>query len=206
MHREEKNKISREKILIASLEEFGNKDYSLVSVNDICKNHKISKGLLFHYYKNKDELFQLCVEKLFVELSSYIKENFKINNSNIEENLRAYVQIRFEFFHKYPYYKQIFYTSVINPPKHLIYEINILREPMIEINKYFWREIIKDLKLKSNINIEDAIEVITGLGNYLHLKIQYGELQSDYIESGMVEKYTKEYVDIVNMLLYGVVE
>ncbi|WP_066499492.1 TetR/AcrR family transcriptional regulator [Abyssisolibacter fermentans] len=206
LNRDQQNKISRERILTASLKEFGEKDYSSASINNICKNHNISKGLLFHYYKNKDEIFLLCVEKLFIDLSGYLKENFQFSHSNMEENLRAYVKKRFEFFKKFPYYKQIFYTATFNPPKHLIYEINTLRKPMNEINKYFWREIISDLNMKPNIIKEDVIEVIIGLGNYLHKKIQYDNLQHAVEKFSMVEKYTKEYVDLLNMIFYGIVE
>lgn len=206
MNREEQNKISRERILTASLKEFGENDYFSASINNICKNNKISKGLLFHYYKNKDEIFLLCVENLFIDLSDYLKENFEFKHDNIEENLRDYIEKRFEFFHKFPYYEQIFFTAIFNPPKYLIYEINILRKPIIETNKYFWRQIIKGLNFKSNIVIEDVIEVIIGFGDYLHMKMQYGNLQHDEDKSCMVEKYTKEYVDMLNMLIYGIVE
>ena len=206
MNREEQNKISRERILTASLKEFGEKDYSSASINNICKNNKISKGLLFHYYKNKDEIFLLCVEKLFIDLSTYLEENFQLNNSNLEENLKNFVEKRFEFFNKYPHYKQIFYTATINPPKHLIYEIDTLREPIKNTNRYFWREILKRLNLKSDIIIEDAIDVIIGFGKYLHMKMQHDDLLSVDIESLMIDKYTKEYLNMLNMHFYGIVK
>lgn len=206
LNREQQNKISKERILTASLKEFGEKDYSSASINNICKNNNISKGLLFHYYKNKDEIFLLCVEKLFIDLSSYLKENFQFSHSNIEENLRAYVQKRFEFFKEYSYYKQIFYTATFNPPKHLIYEISTLRQPLNKTNRYFWCQIINDLNLKPDIVIEDVIDVIIGLGDYLHMKMKYDNLQSSDEESYIVDKYTKEYVNMLNMLLYGVIK
>lgn len=206
MNREEQNKISKERILAASLQEFGEKDYSSASINNICKSHSISKGLLFHYYKNKDEIFLLCVEKLFVDLSNYLKENFELKHVNMEENFRDYIQKRFEFFHQYPYYEQIFYTATCNPPKHLIYEISVLRKPIDETNKKFWCEIISHLNLKQDVIIEEVIETIIGLGNYLHMKIQHNNVQYMDGTCWVVERYTKEYVKMIHMLLYGIVK
>ncbi|MCM1989433.1 TetR/AcrR family transcriptional regulator [Oceanirhabdus seepicola] len=206
MNREQQNKISRERILIASLKEFGEKDYSSASINNICKNNKISKGLLFHYYKNKDEIFLLCVEKLFIDLSVYLEENFQLTDSNIEENLRNFIQKRFEFFNKYPYYEQIFFTATFNPPKHLIYEIDTLRKPVKKTNRCFCHEILDGLNLKSNVTTEQVVETIIGLGNYLHMKMQHDNLLSVDEKSCMIEKYTKEYVNMLNMLFYGIVK
>ncbi|GAA0180001.1 TetR/AcrR family transcriptional regulator [Clostridium sediminicola] len=206
MNREEQNRISREKILTASLKEFGEKDYFSASINNICKNNKISKGLLFHYYKNKDEIFLLCVEKLFIDLSNYLKKDFQFSTENIEENLKDYIEKRFDFFYKYPYYEKIFFTAIFNPPKHLLYEVNTLRKPIIETNKYFWQLFIKSLNFKSTIVIDDVLEVIIGFGDYLHMKMQYGNLEFSEDKSYIVETYTKEYIDMVNMLLYGIIE
>lgn len=206
MNREEQNKNSRKKILEASLQEFGEKDYTSASINNICKNNNISKGMLFHYYKNKDEIFLLCVEKLFIDLSNYLKDNFKVLHSNMEDNFRDFIQKRFTFFHQYPYYEQIFYSSTFNPPKHLIYEINLLRKPIDETNKEFWCEIIGHLNLKADIIIDDVIDMIIGIGNHLHIKIQQNNIQYMDGESWVVEKYTTEYVKMINMLLFGIID
>lgn len=51
MKQKEKNKISRDKILNAAIIEFGTKDYGKASLNNICNDNNISKGLIYHYYK-----------------------------------------------------------------------------------------------------------------------------------------------------------
>jgi len=206
LNREEQNKISRERILIASLKEFGEKDYSQASINNICKNNEISKGLLFHYYKNKDELFLMCVENLFVDLSNYLNNNDKIIYSNAEEILKKYLEKRFEFFNEFLYYEQIFYTAVFNPPKHLVQKIQMLKEILDETNKDFLREIIINLDLKPDIIIEDVIEVIIGCWSYLHVKIQYVNLQQEGEKSVDLKMYIKEFVKMINMILYGIVK
>ena len=47
----------QQRILNAALKEFAQKGYKNASTNQIVKEADISKGLLFHYFKNKKQLF-----------------------------------------------------------------------------------------------------------------------------------------------------
>ena len=53
MKREEKNQISRQRILESAAKEFAEKGYGLSSINVICAEGDISKGILYHYFKDK---------------------------------------------------------------------------------------------------------------------------------------------------------
>jgi len=64
----------KEQILEASLEEFSQKGYSGTKISDIVKRAGISQGLLYHYYKSKDELYLAVIEKS-IELSMTLAEN-----------------------------------------------------------------------------------------------------------------------------------
>ena len=68
MTQKERQERSRKEIYQAALEEFGTYGYDKVNMERICGNHGISKGMMYHYYSNKDELFLLCVERTFQEL------------------------------------------------------------------------------------------------------------------------------------------
>lgn len=47
----------REKIINAAMAEFALRGYEKASTNEIVKKAGISKGLLFHYFRNKKQLF-----------------------------------------------------------------------------------------------------------------------------------------------------
>ncbi|MFT8314405.1 MAG: TetR/AcrR family transcriptional regulator [Clostridium sp.] len=53
----------KEEILEAALEEFSRKGYSGAKISDIVKRAGISQGLIYHYYKSKDELYLAVIEK-----------------------------------------------------------------------------------------------------------------------------------------------
>ena len=70
---EERKAHSKELILSASMHEFGAHGYASVTVDSICAKHGISKGMLYHYYSGKDDLFLLCANQVFHELVLQLK-------------------------------------------------------------------------------------------------------------------------------------
>ncbi|MFR6100649.1 MAG: TetR/AcrR family transcriptional regulator, partial [Longibaculum sp.] len=61
MKREEMTKVMRMKIIESALQEFNDKSYEKASMNHICQIGNISKGIIYHYFKDKDELYLECV-------------------------------------------------------------------------------------------------------------------------------------------------
>ncbi len=199
--RQEQNEQSRQKIIKAALDEFGKNDYFTASTNSICKDHGISKGLLFHYYGSKDEIFMICVKKCFDELSEYIEEYIYQSDGNIEEMLGKYIQCRVEFFKLHPYYKKIFHTAVFNTPPHLAVQIEESRERLHEVNELFLTKVLDNLELKKDINKKEVIRTIVDFGNYFLAKCK---LQSTE-EENFMEEPVKDFIQIMKMLFYGIV-
>ena len=54
MKREEKNALSRQRILEAALREFSEKGYAAASLNTVCAENGISKGIIYHYFADKE--------------------------------------------------------------------------------------------------------------------------------------------------------
>ncbi len=50
----------------SALNEFSKQGYSASSINTICSAQGISKGIIYHYFKTKDDLFLACVEECFL--------------------------------------------------------------------------------------------------------------------------------------------
>ena len=69
MKRDEKHNLSKQRILQAAMQEFSAKGYINASLNTVCSENGISKGIIYHYYKDKDELYLLCVSECFTALT-----------------------------------------------------------------------------------------------------------------------------------------
>lgn len=206
MNREEKNELSKEKILNGCIKEFGTNEYVAASLNNVCKNNNISKGLLFHYYKNKEELFLICARKCFEELSTYLEENFQWKGRGITEELNDYLNKRLEFFKENSYYNQIFISAVFNPPECLEKDIKALKKVLDDTNKKFLNKILEDSQLKNNINKDNALNMILDLGSYLQLKFKslYKEQKDNCAD--LIAQQDKAFSDMLNMILYGIIK
>ena len=62
-------KTSREKILSVALELFASKGYHATSVSQIAKKAKISKGLMYNYFTNKEKLLDEIIQEGFNSLA-----------------------------------------------------------------------------------------------------------------------------------------
>ncbi|MED3995649.1 TetR/AcrR family transcriptional regulator [Peribacillus frigoritolerans] len=70
---------SKEKIRTAAMELFIKKGYYATSISDIAKQAGISKGLLYNYYKGKEELLSEMVEARIKEVVEVMEESFTLN-------------------------------------------------------------------------------------------------------------------------------
>jgi TetR/AcrR family transcriptional regulator len=92
----------RDRIINSAIEEFANYPFSKASTNTIVKNAGISKGLLFHYFGNKKDLYdyisKFVVEKLFYEVS----ERIDWENTDIFERIKQIALVKIELSAIYP--------------------------------------------------------------------------------------------------------
>lgn len=92
----------RDRIINSAIEEFSNYPFNKASTNTIVKNAGISKGLLFHYFGNKKELYdyisRFVIEKLFYEVSGRIDWE----NTDIFERIKQIALVKIELSAAYP--------------------------------------------------------------------------------------------------------
>ena len=67
--------LQRQKILDKSLELFSQRGFAQTSVVDIARESNISKGLLYHYFSSKEQLFEEILTSCFNLIFEYIDTN-----------------------------------------------------------------------------------------------------------------------------------
>ncbi len=118
MKREEKNQQTRRRIMDSALSEFAEKGYGGSSVNTICAARGLSKGIIYHYFENKDELYLSCVEECFQRLTGHLRAALPAEvTCSVEEELGRYFAARMAFFQENPVYQPIFCEAVLSPPR-----------------------------------------------------------------------------------------
>lgn len=156
MKQEKKRALSKEKILNAAIIEFGTKTYDNASLNNICNDNNISKGLVYHYFKNKDSLYLNCVENCFTTFTAHIMQG--LNNVDTEDLLSSHLSLRQQFFEQNQHLATIFFNTILHPPKHLEKEIKELKKPFDAISFNSYKDFISTIKLRDNIAPEEAVE------------------------------------------------
>ena len=91
---------SKEKIRTAAMELFMKQGYYATSISDIAKQAGISKGLLYNYYKGKEELLSEMVEARIREVVEVMEEAVALETPS--EQLKYIVNGAIDNIHKNP--------------------------------------------------------------------------------------------------------
>lgn len=75
---------SFKKIIDSAIKLFSKNWYSSVSIAAICRKAKISNGLFYHYFQNKEELIKHILEKTVNEIEQLLQ---KINGNDLKEKI-----------------------------------------------------------------------------------------------------------------------
>ncbi|WP_066505796.1 TetR/AcrR family transcriptional regulator [Abyssisolibacter fermentans] len=197
-----KNEKSRNRILQAALVEFGTKNYNSATLNNICSQHGISKGLIYHYYDGKDELFLICVKECFDKLANCLKNNIVLD-ADTEESIKSYFQARNKFFEEKKEFKQIFMSAVLQPPIHLKSQIKELHKKLIEVNHMFAKSIFEKITLRQNVTPQEAMDYFIAFEEFFGE--YFGRQQINLTNSEQLVKLHENTIyKIFDMMLYGI--
>src|SRR5699024_2280100 len=111
LKQQRKTALTQERILHASMLEFRKKGYAQATISEICSTGNVPKGLIYHNFKGKDELYLLSLKKVYDDFIDYL--------ADIEEPLtmQQYMQRRLSFFSDHPMYARLFFESILHPPE-----------------------------------------------------------------------------------------
>lgn len=202
MRQEERNRIKREKIMAAALREFGSKSYAEASINTICAEDGVSKGIVYHYYKDKDALYLACIRQCFAEMVDYLKEHMPPLEGSSEEKLDIYFETRLKFLNEHPRNQGIFYQTSLYPPNHLRARIKEAREPFDSYNLALLQNILEGHALRKHLSQED-LETLYML--YVVYSNNTPKMQ-DAMASGFPAEREELCKQWVLTLLYGTLE
>ncbi len=199
MKREEKNLQSRQKIMEAALREFGENSFAEASLNTICKEGEISKGIIYHYFKDKDDLFLACVKECFSALTDYLNEHMEMEGDT-EQVLRQYFDLRMDFFKQNPVYLKLFCSAVIMPPSHLVEGIAEIKKDFDSLNVFVLTTMLKEVSLRSDITMDEIVDVFKLYQDFVN-----AQYQMQTIHQIDMEEHEKRCSRTLNILLYGIV-
>lgn len=74
MNRDEKSKISKDKIIKAAFSLFSTKGYDATSTQDIIDLTGLSRGAMYHHFKNKEEVLKCITQDFQEQMNNFLKD------------------------------------------------------------------------------------------------------------------------------------
>lgn len=204
MKREDKNALSRQLILEAALREFSDKGYEGASLNTVWAENGISKGMIYHHFKDKDEIYVLCVEMCFDELTERLGETLKEPAGTAAERLRGYFDARLRFFAENPLYLGLFSDAAFQPPAALRSAIAQRRRAFDELNVAVLTELLNSQPLREGLSSAAIVEDFRIYMDFFNLRFRAVCSEGLSPEAALREHEERCHRQI-DILLHGVV-
>lgn len=201
----------RKKIIEVCIEEFAQNGYENASTNSIVKKSEISKGILFHYFGNKKNLYLYILSYSTDFMMEYVMEKYAENHIGRKEDPFDKIMhmglIKIRMAYEFPSLYKLVLGAFTHTPAGVQKEIQasynkVYREGMAMLFKE-----IDTSRFREGINKDKALELILfsleGVSNK-YLKM-YKNIPEDRILTeieAIIQEYT-EYIEILKGGIYG---
>ena len=205
MKREEKNALSRQRILDAAMREFSRKGYDAASMNTLCAENELSKGILYHCFQDKDELYLRCAAECFDGLTAYLGAWAASCPEAPETKLRQYFDARLHYFAENPVCLGIFLNAVLYPPAHLTAELAEIRRAFDDQNAAILTELLGNASLRRGMTVSSVVDDFRMYMDYFNAKYRIVLAGADSPEQALREHEEGCHRQL-EIMLYGVLE
>lgn len=199
MERKEQTRRMREKIIESAILEFNERGYDESSLNHVCKIGRISKGIIYHYFKDKDELYLACVKECYDTLLQYYNKHKKLYESELD--IKELMEIRIKFFKEYQNLSGLFFHSILHTPDHLLERVNEVKKDLQSLNTRVYLEYLKHLDLR--VSIEDALMYLEVCQNVYNEYFRKRSSNCDDLNR-IIEQHESMIPQWIDFMLYGI--
>jgi len=92
----------QERIINAAMKQFAQKGYEQASTNEIVKEAEISKGILFHYFKNKKEMFLYLFDRAVEMMMEEFLAKLDAEEQDLFVKWRQATMLKLDLITKHP--------------------------------------------------------------------------------------------------------
>lgn len=195
------NPEKKERIINSALKEFSVNTFQKASTNTIVEEAGISKGLLFHYFGNKETLYNYLEYVAFKIVTERIVDELDWQQKDIFLRLKELSLIKFKVFQQYPYLASFSLIAFKGKTTDDIIQINP-NFPIELYSKVYTYNIDYSL-FKVGIDVKKAIDIIRWtLEKYsdeTRLNVENNQSVLDY---SLMEKEFSSYINMLKSCFY----
>ena len=196
----------REKILSVAVEEFAENGYRNASTNRIAARAGVSKGIIFHYFTNKSNLYLVALDSCLEKMKKLFEEHFKsCQEKDVFEKLRLWAYKKVQISMEYPVLSK-FLLSVIDLPEDLRDEVmRKIQSLQQDVVANVFRD-FEGLKLRKGLSHQDAMKFVlaslNGLGN-MYIKMYENDPQRLFKDKERILTEAEKYLQ---MIKFGILD
>lgn len=150
----------KSRILEAALVEFADKGYKKASTNTIVREAGVSKGLLFHYFISKKELFILLYSHAREVIRDELYENVNFGDKDVLNRMTQSTLVKVQSYISHPLFMALFEKFPLVEDQEIIDRIT-------HVNKRIQEEVYEKIftnidyySFNEALNIERCLQVI----------------------------------------------
>lgn len=210
---EKQPKEKKDLILKVAIEEFVKNGYEKTSTDTITSRAGISKGILFHYFKSKKNLYiylvGYCVDLLTEVTMEALK---KVKSDDFFERVKEIFMLKHEIIALYMQETLLITDALLNPPVAVSKEMkDILNKHFESYQKEFMlehiylKELIQTERLREGISVDTVINMTMFIGEQLGNKYQTlykNKLYDFFKEPDPLAQELNDYLEIVKNGVY----
>ncbi|ULL13079.1 TetR/AcrR family transcriptional regulator [Paenibacillus sp. H1-7] len=181
----------QERILNAAMKEFAQKGYKNASTNEIVAEAGISKGLLFHYFHNKKDLYLYLYDYIMEVIVKEFFEKIDLQQRDILARLRQCARLKMEIIHKHPEMFQFALSANLEDAEEIKSKLQPRNKEILAKSYAALLEKVDTTVFKEGIDTERAVRIIfwtiEGYSNQEQQRVKSLELTEEYYERATAE-------------------
>ena len=162
----------KKRILDACIAEFAQKGYEGASTNEIVIKAGISKGILFHYFQNKRNLYLFVIDHIM----EYVNNSFYSDKDKQPDDLIERVMHRgrrkLKFAYEEPLIYELIYKAFLNTPEELKEELKSRYDRIFQMESVHFFKGIDISGFRSDIEPQKVFEAVLLFSDGLYGKYQ----------------------------------
>jgi len=183
---EEIRKSSREKILKAALEVFAKEGYHSSTVGAIAKKAGVSQGLMYNYFKSKEELIN---ELMIGMIESLMCEFMPVNPKGkfTREHIVKMISMGIDLVLKDPKFWKLYFTVFLQPD---VYAMVI--DKMMKLSDLYTKAMAKYFKEKGEKDPLTMTHYLSAImdGVQMHIMIDPENFPAEKIKKLLIKQFT----------------
>ena len=188
----------REQILKAAKKLFSQNGYYQTQIADIHREAGVARGTIYQYFKNKDDIFETLLEKLYSDWEKLLLTG-DINSNDYMEFFRFKVKQSFEFFFQDPEYCRLLLRVSLGSGQTFDRIVDRFNEKLVILIRGNLREAVKVGAVRKDVNLDLATNLLGGA--LTRMLYYYTVIKRNVGYNVVLDELVDGYIDIVG---YGI--